>query len=103
MGLTVYPPKSSKTGFCQSSSSAGSSKIKIRTSSCNKPKSALLHDEVQILIFDEPAEHEDWQVPKFCFIQLDSTHFARAARARAARLMKCVMMSPRSLPRLAEE
>ena len=36
----------------RSSCSAGSSKIKIRTSSCNKASWALLHDEVRIFIFD---------------------------------------------------
>jgi hypothetical protein len=50
-------------GHYQSSCSAGSSKIKIRASSCNKSQSALLHDEVRILIFDDPAEEEDWQNP----------------------------------------
>jgi hypothetical protein len=51
------------TGRCQSYSSAGSSKIKIRTSSCSKAKLALLHDEVRILIFDDPAELSNWQRP----------------------------------------
>ena len=34
----------------------GSSKIKIRTSSWHKTQLALYHDEVRILIFDDPAE-----------------------------------------------
>ena len=75
-GLTVYPPKSSKTRRCQSSCSAGSSKIKIRTSSCSKANLALLHDEVRILIFDDPAEQEDWQRPHFCSSQVYSTKFS---------------------------
>jgi hypothetical protein len=36
--------------------------------------SALLHDEVRILIFDDPAELEESQRPKFCFAQLDSSY-----------------------------
>ena len=56
------------------------SKIKIRTSSCNKAQLALLHDEVRILIFDDPAEQEERKCPKFCFAQLDSnnTQFSRS-------------------------
>jgi hypothetical protein len=37
-------------------SSAGSSKIKIRTTSPYKAQLALYGDEVRILIFDDPAE-----------------------------------------------
>jgi hypothetical protein len=48
-------------GRCQSYSSAVSSKIKIRTSSCHKVNWASCHDEVRILIFDNPAELYDWQ------------------------------------------
>ena len=46
----------------QFSCSAGSSKIKIRTSLANKYNFA---NEAQILIFDDPAEQEDWQCPQF--------------------------------------
>ena len=42
-------------------SSAGSSKIKIRTSSPYKAELALYGDEVRILIFDDLAELEGWQ------------------------------------------
>jgi hypothetical protein len=34
---------------------------------------ALCHDEVRILIFDDPAEQDDWQRPEFRSAQLDST------------------------------
>jgi hypothetical protein len=50
-------------GRCRSYSSAGSSKIKVRTSSRHKAQLALLHDEVRILIFDDPAELEKSQRP----------------------------------------
>jgi hypothetical protein len=43
-------------GRCQSCGSAGSSKIKIRTSSPYKDQLALYGDEVRFLIFDDPAE-----------------------------------------------
>ena len=33
---------------------------------------ALWRDEFRIWIFDDPAELERLQCPKFCFIQLDS-------------------------------
>ena len=39
------------------SSSAGSSKIKIRTSSRHKANWALWRDEVRILIFDDPSKN----------------------------------------------
>jgi hypothetical protein len=55
------------------SSSAESWKIKIRTSSCNKINQALLHYEVRIFIFDDPAELEESQRPKFCSTQVYST------------------------------
>ena len=45
------------------SSSAGSSKIKIRTSSPYEANWDLYGDEVQILIFDDPAELEKPQRP----------------------------------------
>jgi hypothetical protein len=50
-------------GRCDSSCSVGSSKIKIRTSSWHKALLALCHDEVRILIFDDPAELEELQRP----------------------------------------
>ena len=49
------------------------SKIKIRTSSCNKAQLALLHDEVRIWIFDDAAEQETSQRPEFRSGQLDSS------------------------------
>ena len=52
----ILPSPDPDPGRCQASSSAGSSKIKIRTSPWHKAKSALCHDEVRILIFDDPAE-----------------------------------------------
>jgi hypothetical protein len=62
------------TGRCGFSSSEGSSKIKIRTSSWHKAQLDLdlCHDEVRILIFDDPAELEKPQLLKFWFTQLDS-------------------------------
>ena len=42
---------------------AGSSKIKIRTSSHHKANCALWRDEIRILIFDDPAELEESQRP----------------------------------------
>ena len=45
------------SGRCQCSCSAGSSKIKIRTSSCYKACWASLLDEVRILIFDRMTEN----------------------------------------------
>ena len=57
-------------GRCDCFSSAGSSKIKIRTSSCNKAHRALSHNVVQILIFDDPAENERSQRPEFRYTQL---------------------------------
>ena len=51
--------------------SARSSKIKIRTSSCNKAQLKLYiyihyaYDEVQILIFDDPAEGQRSQRTKY--------------------------------------
>jgi hypothetical protein len=77
-------PDLTMTGRCQLSSSAGSSKIKIRTSSCSKANLALLHDEVRILIFDDPAELESWQRP--VMVRSGSGPF-RPARPRRARAM----------------
>ena len=56
----ILPSPDPDPGRCQASSSAGSSKIKIRTSLWHKATSALCHDEVRILIFDGPAELEAW-------------------------------------------
>ena len=41
---------------------------------CNR---ALCHDEVRILIFDDPAENERGQRPEFCSAQLYSSIFPR--------------------------
>ena len=46
----------------------------------DEAKLALCHDEVRILIFDDPAENERGQRPKFCFTQLYSTYPTRAGR-----------------------
>ena len=73
-GFDSLPSQDPDPGRCRSYSSAGSSKIKIRTSSRNKLNLALLRDEVRILIFDDPAELESWQRPEFRFAQLDSTY-----------------------------
>jgi hypothetical protein len=58
-------------GRCRLYSSAGSSKVKIRTSSPYKAQLALYGDEVRILIFDDPAELYRRQRPKFRSAQLD--------------------------------
>ena len=50
-------------GCCHACSSAGSSKIKIRTSSTYKSKLALYGDEVRILNFEDPAEPKAWKRP----------------------------------------
>ena len=55
------------------------SKIKIRTSSCSKANIALLHDEVRILIFDDPAEQDDRQ--RLVMVRSGQNPRARAARA----------------------
>ena len=62
---------------CACFSSAGSSKIKIRTSSWHKFRLALCHDEVRILIFDDTAEQKRSESPQFCFTQLYSTRVGR--------------------------
>ena len=62
-GFDSLPSPDQDPGRCPLSSSAGSSKIKIRISSCSKARLALLHDEVGILIFDDPAELERAQCP----------------------------------------
>ena len=67
------------------SCSAGSSKIKIRTSSCNKAQLALLHDEVRILIFDRMTENQESQRPESGSREGKlSNPRGRAARARDA-------------------
>ena len=55
-GLKGPRPDLTMTGRCDYYSSAGSSNIKIRTSSPYKAKFAIYGDEVRILIFDDPAE-----------------------------------------------
>jgi hypothetical protein len=55
-GLKGSRPDLTMTGRCDSQNSAGSSKIKIRTSLAHKARLALLANKVQILIFDDPAE-----------------------------------------------
>jgi hypothetical protein len=55
-GILPFPDPD--PGRCQAFRSAGSSKIKIRTSPWHKDKSALCHGEVRILVFDGPAELE---------------------------------------------
>ena len=60
------------SGRCGSYSSAGSSKIKIRSSSRHKAILALCLDEVRILIFDDPAELERRKRPEFRSAQLNS-------------------------------
>ena len=52
-------------GRCVSYSSAGSSKIKIRTSLRHKANLALCRNEVRILIFYDPAELEERKCPQF--------------------------------------
>jgi hypothetical protein len=46
-------------GRCHLSRLAGSSKIKIRSSSRHEDRRALWRDELQILIFDDSAEQEE--------------------------------------------
>ena len=64
-GLTGPRPDLTITGSCSLSFLAGSSKIKIRTSSWHKFKLDICHDEVRILIFDDLAENERGQHSKF--------------------------------------
>ena len=71
-GLKGPRPDLTMTGRCRSYSSARSSKIKIRTSSCNKANLASLQDEVRILIFDDPAELYERKRPQLHSAQLDS-------------------------------
>ena len=72
-GLKGPRPDLTMTGRCDFASSAGSSKIKIWTSSWHKAQLALCHDEVRILIFDDPAELEKSQCPEFSSAQLYSS------------------------------
>ena len=70
-------------GRCDVSCSAGSSKIKIRTLSCNKAQLALLHDEVRILIFDRMTQNQASQRSDFGSWEGKlSNPRGRAARAR---------------------
>jgi hypothetical protein len=69
-GLKGPRPDLTMTGHCLLSFSAGSSKIKIRTSSCNKAQWALLHDEVRILIFDDPPRTRASNVRSFVLLNL---------------------------------
>jgi hypothetical protein len=64
-GFDILPSLDPNPGRCDLFSSAGSSKIKIRTSSRSKSPIALLRDEVRILIFDDHAEQETSQRPEF--------------------------------------
>ena len=57
-------PRSRSGTFASSLARRDHRKSKIWTSSPYKAK---------ILIFDDPAELESWQRPKFCFTQLNST------------------------------
>jgi hypothetical protein len=56
-GLKGPRPDLTMTGRCRHQFSVMRSKIKIRTSSCNKAQLALLQNEVRILIFDDPFEN----------------------------------------------
>jgi hypothetical protein len=69
-GFDSLPSQDPDRGRCPLSFSAGSSKIKIRTSSRHKANLALWREEVRILIFDDPAENERGQHPQFCSAQL---------------------------------
>ena len=73
VGLMGPRPDPTMTGRCNLYRSVGSSKIKIRISSWHKAKLALCHDEVRILIFDDPAEQETSQYTEFCSAKLNST------------------------------
>ena len=74
-GFDSLPSQDPDPGRCPLYSSAGSSKIKIRTSLANKAQLALdlLANEVRILIFDDPAENERGQRPEFSSTQIYST------------------------------
>ena len=63
------PSQDPNPGRYEFFSLVGSSKIKIRTSSPYKANLALYGDEVRILIFDDPAELQESQRPKFCSAQ----------------------------------
>jgi hypothetical protein len=75
-GFGSLPSLDPDPGHCGFYTSAGSSKIKIWTSSCSKANLALLHAEVKILIFDDPAELWKPQSTKFCSSQIVSTHLS---------------------------
>jgi hypothetical protein len=78
------------SGRCGSSSSEGSSKIKIRTPSWHRANCNLFdlcHDEVRILIFDNPAELEKQQL--VVMVRFDRGPFRPTPHARAARA-RCI-------------
>ena len=74
-GFDSLPSQDPNGGRCGSytCSSAGSSKIKIRTSSRHKANLVLWRDEVRILIFDDPAELYERKRPQFRSAQLYGT------------------------------
>jgi hypothetical protein len=66
-GFNNLPSMDPNRGRCPLAFSAGSSKIKIRTSSRHNAKFALCLDEVRILIFDDPAKNERGERPRLQF------------------------------------
>ena len=62
-GFDCLPSQDPDPGRCDSYGSAGTSKLKIRTSSRHKANLALWRDEVRILIFDDTAELYERQRP----------------------------------------
>jgi hypothetical protein len=62
---TIYCPldNSKVWSIVRKTSIINFSKVKIRTSSCNKAHRALLHDEVRILTFDDPTEEQTSKRP----------------------------------------
>jgi hypothetical protein len=65
---------------------AGSSKIKILASSCCKAHLALLHDEVRILIFDDPPEQDTSRRKRLVMVR-SGRGPVKHARTRHARAM----------------
>ena len=95
--LTGPRPDLTTTGRCQSSCSAGSSKIKIWTSSRHKARRSLYGDEVRILIFDDPGELGDSQRPVIVRSGRGPVKPARAPRTRHAwRKFTKIYGNPRS-------
>ena len=91
------PSQDPDPGRCQSYSSAGSAKIKIRTSSGHKAKLALCQDEVRILIFDDPAELYERQSPgSGSWEGKLSRARGRAARARCMKFFSKIYEIPRA-------